>query len=576
LLFTFIAVALILPVGPAAAQEVVIETPVIQPAPPAAQPRDPRARKTASGTAAISGRVTAVEGGLPVRRVQVRAMSPELRGARNATTDAEGKFAVSGLPAGRYTVTFMKAGFVQAQYGQKRPNQPGKPIDLAEGQKVDKIDVALVRGGVISGRVFDEHGEPVVDARVQVMQYRWINGRRRLANMGRMGTTNDRGEFRVWGLPPADFYVSAVSSDRPMFFDGVSAATDASDPTGYAPTYFPGTAIQDEAQRVSVASGQEINGIDFALVTTRTVRVMGTALTAEGAPMARANVMLFSRASIEGGMMSPQGASTDATGGFTIPGVAPGEYIIQARSSMGRPRDGENIEVASMPLNVGGEDLKNIVIVANRGVRVTGKIAADAPLPSGAMDGLRVFLPPSENELMMFGGPGFGQVTAQGTFEVGNVFGKRRMTLSGMPPGWTLKAVRVGGTDVIDSGYEFGKEDVTNVEFILTNKVTSLSGQVRTEGDAVSSDYVVVAFSTDETQWRQGSRYIGTARPDQNGTYRLRNLPPGSYYVVALETMPEEWGDPELFEQLKADAKRATLDEGENEALELTLARSRI
>jgi hypothetical protein len=187
------------------------------------------------------------------------------------------------------------------------------------------------------------------------------------------------------------------------------------------------------------------------------------------------------------------------------------------------------------------------------------------------MESLRVFFPPVDNEFMMMGGSGTGQVTAQGTFEIRGLFGKRRVVLSGLPSAWTLKAVRIGGTDVIDTGYEFAKEDVTNVEFVVTNRISSLSGTVKLDNNAPATDYVVLAFSTDEGAWQQGSRRIGIARPDQKGSYTFRSLPPGSYYVVALDAMPEDWGNPELFERLKGDAKRATLSEGETEVLDLTL-----
>ena len=545
-------------------------TPGIQTARPG-QPRDRGRLQQQTGTAAISGRVTAAETGLPIRRAQVRIMAPELRGSRNTMTDAEGRFTVGGLPAGRYNIMFTKSGFVQAQYGQKRPNQPGRSIELAEGQKIDRVDAALMRGGVIAGRVFDEYGEPVVDARVQVMQHRWVNGRRRLVNMGRMGQSNDRGEFRVWGLPSGDFFVSAVATERQMFMDAASAANDTSESTGYAPTYYPGTAISEEAQRVTLTPGQEVGGIDFQLVTTRTVRVSGTALLSDGRPMSNANVMLFARAAIEGGMMSPQGGSTDASGGFTIPGVTPGEYILQARVNPGRDRGAADMEIAAMPLNVGGDDMKNVMLVASRGVRVSGRITFDAPAPPGALENLRVFFPPAENEFMMMGGAGSGEVTAQGTFEVRGVFGKRRVALSGLPAGWALKAVRIGGADVVDTGYEFAKENVTNVEFVVTNQVSSLNGTVAAGEDSPVADYVVVAFSTDEAAWQQGSRRLGIARPDQKGTYSFRGLPPGSYYVLALDSMPEEWGNPELFERLKSGATRVTLAEGESETLNLKL-----
>lgn len=538
---------------------------------PVVQPRDRREVAPPDGTASISGRVTAAEGGAPIRRVQVRVNGAELRGGRSAMTDADGKYVVEKLPAGRYTLYFSKSGFAGTPYGARRGSQPGKPIDLAAGQKLEKIDIALSRGGVIAGRVFDEFGEPVVDARVQVMQYRWMNGRRRLANMGRWGQTNDRGEFRVWSLAPGEYYVAAVSTER-MFFAGPMAPPDPADASGYAPTYFPGTASVDEAQRVAIAPGQEVNGIDFTMVTTRTARVSGTALTSEGRPMTRASVMLMPRAAIDaGGPMSPFGSGTDEKGAFTITGVPPGEYVIQARSGRGPGREGEGDEMAVAQVTVGGEDVRNLMLVAARGSRVTGRVVFEAPPPPAVTSNVNISFQPVGDTPMMMGGPSTAQMTEQHTFEMRGLFGRRRIFLFGLPPDWALKSVRIGGTDVLDTGFEFGKEDISNVELLVTNRTTTVTGAVRNEKNERVTDYVVVAFPTDEALWQMPSRRVSVGQADQNGTYRLRNLPPGSYLVIALDAMPEELGNPDLFRQWEADATRLTIDEGEQRTLDLSI-----
>ncbi|HSL21065.1 MAG TPA: carboxypeptidase-like regulatory domain-containing protein [Vicinamibacterales bacterium] len=544
---------------------------------PVQPPRDRREVAPPTGTASISGRVTSAEGGAPIRRVQVRVAGGDIRRGRSVMTDADGKYTIDKLPAGRYSVYFNRSGFVGASYGSRRWNQPGKPIDLANGQKLEKIDIALSRGGVVAGRVFDEFGEPVVDARVQVMQYRWANGRRRMANMGRWGQTNDRGEFRVWSLAPGEYYVAAVSSER-MFFAGPMAPPDPAESSGYAPTYFPGTASVDEAQRVAVGPGQEVNGIDFTMVTTRTASVSGTVLSSDGRPMTRASVMLTLRAAMEaGGPMSPFGSGTDEKGNFTVMGVPPGEYMIQARSDRGMGEDRGDPEMATAAVTVAGEDVRNLMLVATRGVRVSGRVVFETSPPSGSMTSLNIFFQPAADEpmmMMMMGGPGNTPVTEQNTFEARGILGRRRIVLSGLASGWALKSVRIGGTDVTDTGFEFGKENVSNVELLVTNRTTTVTGVVRNEKNEVLTDYAVVAFSTDEAHWQFPSRRVNVAQPDQNGTYRLRNLPPGSYFLIALDSMPEELGNPDLFRQWQTDATRLTIDEGEQRTLDLPLRAS--
>src|SRR5688572_14010177 len=122
------------------------------------------------GTAVIKGQVRSDGTGAPVRRAQVRAMSMEARGGGVTNTDGNGNFEIKDLPAGRYTVTVMKGGFAQAQFGQRRPGDMGTPIELADGQTAEKVNFVLTRGGVIAGTVVDDGGEPMAGAQVAAMR----------------------------------------------------------------------------------------------------------------------------------------------------------------------------------------------------------------------------------------------------------------------------------------------------------------------------------------------------------------------------------------------------------------------
>lgn len=541
------------------------QTPV--PQRPRMPPRDVQQAQQSAGTGSISGRVTAADTGSPLRRVQVRLTGAELRGPRTALTDPDGRYTLESLPAGRYTLSLIKPGFAQIQYGQKRPQQPGTPIDVAEGQHVRNIDVAMPRGGVIAGFVYDEFGEPVVDARVMALQHRWLDGRRRLFPAARPGLSNDRGEFRIWGLPPGEYFLSATGGEHMRIRE--PGAQDAGDDTGYATTYFPGTASMDQAQRIAVTAGQEATGIVFTLVMTRTVRVSGIAVTSENRPMAGGHIMVLPRGELGGVTVTSSGAMIDGKGNFTLTNVVPGEYVLIARGprtpGVGGPDAPQ--EVASMPLVVGTEDITNLVLAASRGARVSGRIAFETAPPADGTERIRVVLV-SPEETMMFGS-GSGQVDARGAFEIRGVTGRRSVMLAGLPSGLAVKSVRIDGREYLDSDYDFDRVETAGVEIVVTDRVTTLSGTVRDSGSQPLKDYVVLAFSTDETHWRPRSRRTSSARPDQNGIYRLRALPPGSYHVLALEEMPEEWGNPELFERLRPLASEVTLREAETKALEL-------
>src|SRR5690606_1485018 len=135
-------------------------------------------------------------------------------------------------------------------YGQRRPFEAGKPVEVAEGKHVEKLDVALPRGGAITGRVVDEFGEPVGNAAVSAMRYAFAGGQRRLLPNGVTDRTDDLGQFRVHGLSPGDYYVS-VRANSNAFLETSEGAV------GYAETFYPGTLNPAEATRLHLAVGQE-------------------------------------------------------------------------------------------------------------------------------------------------------------------------------------------------------------------------------------------------------------------------------------------------------------------------------
>ncbi len=188
----------------------------------------------------MRGQIVAADNGSPIRRAQVRVSSPEARDGRIATTDAQGRFEIKELVGGRYTMTASKGGFVSLQYGQRRPSESGTPIELADGQTLDKLAIALPRGSVLGGRITDEFGEPVANATVVAFRYGYQAGARRLLpipSANSRDTTDDQGHYRLFGLPPGEYYVSA------MLRSGGGEVTDpmGGEPSGYAGTYYPGT-----------------------------------------------------------------------------------------------------------------------------------------------------------------------------------------------------------------------------------------------------------------------------------------------------------------------------------------------
>ena len=523
-----------------------------------APPRDTAAK---TGTARIRGHVYAAEDGAPLRRAQVRIFAPELRDNRVTSTDERGAFEFRDLPAGRYNLNASKGNFVSLQYGQTRPSQGGTPLQILDGQTVEKVDFALPRGAIITGRVVDDYGEPIADVQVAPMQSRFVQGRRRLTPTGRSGSTNDIGEFRIFGLPPGQYYIQAILRN---FTFG-----DSDEHMGYAPTYYPGTANLADAQRVKVDIGQSESEVNIALVATRTAKVSGSVTDAQGRPVTTGGVMAFPRGG-SGMFLGPAangGVKPDGT--FAISGLAPGDYTL--RANVGMPIDGVP-ELATAEVTVNGDDISDVHLMTAKMVTLTGRLVVlDRTAAQTLRLPIRLNLTPMNPDDMMFGGGrGGGNVKDDFTFELKAPPGKFRLFV-GTSPGWTLWAVRDNGVDITDSGIELKPgSGATDLEVELTNRVSELSGLVTNSRGDVVKDYTVMVFSQDRERWRTNTRYRGGGRPDQDGRYKIRALPPGDYYAIAVDYVdPAESEDPELLERLSTKSTPFALGAGEAKAVDL-------
>jgi len=537
-----------------------------------------------------------------VRRAQVRISGPDI-GTKTAMTDAQGRFEFRDLPAGRFNVSVSKSGFVTMQFGQKRPFEPGTPIDLVDAQVMEKADVALPRGSVLAGRIVDEFGEAVAEAEVTAMRMQFQNGKRRLVPSGRTGMSNDLGQFRIYGLPPGEYYVSATLRNMnslvvDMLGGGAGGPTGSNQNSGYAATYYPGTPSPSEAQRVALAVGQELASVDIQLQPVRLARITGTAVGSDGAPMANAMVMLMP-AMREAMMMMPGGTSrTNKDGQFTLSGVTPGEYSLQVQSMGGVFSAAGNAvtfafstsdstappsttppqrEFAVASVNVAGEDITGMVVVGTRGAKAIGTLSYEGGNKPEGTTGVRITAPSLDvdsNPMPTFGA---SNVKEPGTFEMDGLIGSRVFRVANLPKGWFLKRVTLNGEDVTDKGIDFKPgADVSGIDIELTNKATNISGSVTDERGQPSKDYTVVIFAEDQEKWTLPvNRWISSARPDQEGRFKFSSLPPGSYYAIAVDYVAQgEWNDPEWLARAAKRATRLTLDEGATKTLDLKLAGS--
>jgi protocatechuate 3,4-dioxygenase beta subunit len=344
-------------------------------------PRDMPAGNTGDplpvGKGNISGVVAVAGTGQPARRARVNLSATEMGRSRSTVTDESGRFAFAQLPEGRYTMSASKQGYIGGSYGQRIPGRAGTPIQLADGQQM-RLQLQIWRGSVITGIVLDETGEAIPNTPVRVFRYVFQGGQRVLQNAGQ-AQTDDRGVYRVFGLQPGEYLVSATPRNVSSNPGGVAAeearlavaaaleraaaaggapgnfsvavgqrveaiaANRVADGqpesgTGYAPVYYPGTTSPASATSITVAPGEEKAGIDFSYQVVPVATVEGIVTSSTQMPPNVQVMLINSGFNIAG--LSPGGARVDANGAFKIPNVPPGQYTVVARATIQNGRGG--------------------------------------------------------------------------------------------------------------------------------------------------------------------------------------------------------------------------------------------
>ena len=247
-------------------------------------------------------------------------LPPPVAYTPQAVTDANGQFVFQRVFSGRYQLQAQKPGFapLTGLFEQRT-------LDIAAGQSITGLELALQTGAVIAGRVVEASGRPFFGVTVSALRQTAGPDGRTIATTAQMAQTNVAGEFRLASLPEGNYVVIAAPMPPPPFAPAVSE-------TVLAPTYYPGTPDKDAAQVIAVGSAQTVNGVQFSMVSLPAHHVSGVLVDEAGSPLAGAIVMLMTDPK-KGGPPTPATVQTDENGRFQIGGIVPGTYRVTAGMS---------------------------------------------------------------------------------------------------------------------------------------------------------------------------------------------------------------------------------------------------
>jgi protocatechuate 3,4-dioxygenase beta subunit len=519
----------------------------------------------------LSGQVVNTATGEPVRRALVvlhridsSRAATNIQSTHSVTTDTAGRFAMEGVAPGKYRLSASRNGFVETQYGARAPGKTGTLMTLEAGQKSTDLAMRLTPHGVVAGRVLDEEGEPLTGVDVQVTRQQYIQGRKQLARAG-SALTNDLGEYRVFGIPPGRYYVSATLRANPNL-----PQTDEE----YVTTWFPRTPDASAAAPVDLAPGAQLRNIDIPLSKMRTVTVRGRVTSEAGAPAGGdtaprsfLNVMISARSTTVFGGAFARGATVGPQGTFEFRGIAPGSYTV-----VGQTNAQGKVLQARTSIQVGSSNVEGVLLTIHGGVAVSGRVRVEGET-SESLAAMAVVLQPVEVGGMVFGSVPSQPVKADGTFQLDDVAADRyNVTINRLPEGFYVKSVRSATLDVMGSGLEVAGTSPAPIEVLLSPHAGQVSGSVLDPKTQKPAPTVTVVLIPQEKERRDRESFYRTAVTDQSGQFTFKSVVPGEYRVYAWEDAEYGvWMDPDFLKPVESKGEAVSIAESSRQSVQVNL-----
>ena len=540
--------------------------------------------------AVVAGTLISADAGSPVRKAQVRLVGTTSKVTLTTVSDPSGTFTFANVPPGEYMLKAWKPGYLDIVLGARRPgrNMPGTRITVATGQKVEGLSLKIPRGGVISGIVTDEFGDPALNVPVRAMKIIYENGRRSVYPSGN-ATTDDLGGYRIASLEPGDYYVSAVPRStvtnvatarysvesrfaeirgqmdpqalRTNLEDNlrVQGVVDPFTKVGYLATYFPGTIQSSSATAVRLAVSEQAGGIDIQLPSVESASVRGTVVMPDGTPTSARVQLLDAAMPIAG--VGVHFRNADARGRFSFDGIPPGSYLVLSQKSQAA---GAGELTASMTIQALADGSDDVTLALLPGVTVSGRLDLST-LAGITPSKLRVRLDiiPGvdhwESPAISVTPDAEGQFVARGVAP-----GRYRIVVSGLPPTRHISTAVFNGVDAADHNLVIERrERVSGGVVTFTSRLGEISGTMtNASGDPVS-ELSVLLFPSDRELWVPRSRRIHVVQPNPDGKFVIRDLPAGDYRIAAIP-MPDEGQqfDLEFLGQTAGGAATLSVAEG--------------
>jgi hypothetical protein len=511
-------------------------------------------------------------------------VSEELR--RTARSDENGRFIFENVAAGEYRLIATYEGeFVPMEYGQRSPAGQGIPFEIAAGQRLTGIHLAMSPTGAISGRVYDGDGEPLGKAQVFALRPVYKNGLRAMTIVQSV-ESDDRGDYRLFWLAPGSYYVGvnpqvgelslSMSVSRltpPARFGTYQQGTHPTIQTRrletgeiveemHLPVYYPNSVDMRSAAPVSVAGGTTAGGVNIATGAglVRPLHIRGRVVDAAGQPAAAVNLTVLPRTS-DPYFIVPH-AQSAADGTFDIPGVIPGAYRIFASAySASRTLDGiANVDVADT-------DIQNLPIRMTSGFTVPGRFVMEG---RGSLPSISVTRDTDTMDMPDgFISRNMHQANADGSFTIERLpVGDFRINLLRLDPQNYVKSMRMGSDDVLNDGLHISGAPNTLLEIVIGGNAGRIEGSVLNSRNEALANRTVVLVP--DARLRRRSDLYKAASTDIAGRFKMQGITPGDYKLFAWDNVETgAWQNRDFIQGYENAGRPIRIDEGSNESIQL-------
>jgi protocatechuate 3,4-dioxygenase beta subunit len=518
-------------------------------------------------TGEISGHVYRSDTGEPVAKAVVSLYPQNERttkaigNSRVTRTGADGAFAFSDLPPGEYAIGAWRNGFANSSIMWKLNFAP---IILHPGQRLEKIELHLIPAGVITGSLVDEDGEPVAAVHVQVVRINYLPGGRREIYLTSSELSDDQGNFRIAALPPGSYYVRAGGLiQRPKF--QVALKEGPGGGLQYRDTYFPGSALLDEAQPVEVSPGAESGNLRIAVATEKTYTITGAIVGAPRDAKLKPTELRVERRSVAQQMWNWGAFPLNSDGSYSLRMLPPGEYTLTAIAI--KPDDdskaAQEIDQGFASVRVVDSDVRADIQIGR-----AGEVRGNVDAPAGfSFKGRQIILETTGSRYYP------SDIDSTGGFDIRNT-----------PPGeYTIslldrksqtqfsyiKQAMCSGGDIATQPLELSLDAVQDCKITVADDVATLNGQV-TDGDVPAAGRVV-ALIPQARALRRIPSFTLTANTDSAGMYKLAGVIPGNYFLLAVpQDEDHAYFALDFAERHPANARRVSVGAREMQVVDLS------